>query len=311
MLDQETITGTEIPISEICLDADFNCRRNLTTVSCIPLANSIAVEGLLNPITVRRLRDTAKNGLPSEKDLVDKGFKYKVVAGHRRFTACKYLGWDKIPVAKILADTNSDFTSKTVCAIENLHREDLTLYEEALAIKHYYLYDWSIADVAAAIRKSPPWVATRFKLLQLPDVIQNLAHEGTIRATDVDRLYKYRNEQDVLLEQAAKIKSKNQGVKSILDELKAKDPKKPKGTQKKRRDVPEIEKMILFLAKVFKDHQEQTLSTFVFITPEGFSLATSALAWAAGNLTNEEFFLRVEILCDYLNIKFDTSEHIA
>src|SRR3954468_4067267 len=84
------------------------------------LAESLRQEGLIQPITVRKL-------LPMAGDREDPG--YELVSGERRLRAAKLLGWDMIEARIISVISEGEVAAKGL--IENLQREDLNPVEEA------------------------------------------------------------------------------------------------------------------------------------------------------------------------------------
>lgn len=109
-------TGTfrTIPLSDITIIRETRQRRTLSNID--NLADSISRLGLIQPIVVT-------------PDLI-------LVAGERRITACKALGWDSIP-----AQLTTDLDSTTLHLIEleeNIKREDLTWQEQHDAMMEYY-----------------------------------------------------------------------------------------------------------------------------------------------------------------------------
>ena len=112
------------------------------------LCNSISEIGLLQPIIVR-----IKNDLDP----------YEVVAGNRRFYACKKLGLKKIPC--IVVDVDDKFAFE-IALIENIQRKDLKTLEEAKAFKDYvYEYGWGgISSLSVKIGKSVSYITKRIKL---------------------------------------------------------------------------------------------------------------------------------------------------
>jgi ParB family transcriptional regulator, chromosome partitioning protein len=86
------------------------------------LVQSIKIDGIINPITVSK----------NETD------KYEIVAGRRRFKACKILGLKEIPVAIELQfyDKND---KQRIALIENLHHKDLSDIEKANGILSIYI----------------------------------------------------------------------------------------------------------------------------------------------------------------------------
>jgi ParB family chromosome partitioning protein len=133
--------------------------RTFSSAEIFDLTNSIAQKGLLQPIIVR----------PKEKH-------YEIVAGNRRFEACKSLRWRKI-VCHIV-DLN-DREAFEVSLIENIQRKSLNPLEEAHAFKIYVKeFGWGgISDLAAKIGKSISYVDKRLRLLDLPkEVIESISN---------------------------------------------------------------------------------------------------------------------------------------
>jgi len=124
------------------------------------LARSIREKGLLHPLVVRHT-DTKKQ--------------YQIIAGNRRYVACKSLGWRKIPCHIIeIADDKEAFE---LSLIENIQRRTLNPLEEAHAFKIYVSdFGWGgVSDLAKKIGKSTSYVDRRLQLLDLPrDVIQKI-----------------------------------------------------------------------------------------------------------------------------------------
>ena len=111
----EKIIYSYIDILNI-IKSPFPLRDDLSEIDA--LASSIKQKGLLQPILVRT------------KEL------YEIVAGNRRYQACKSLGWRRI--ACHIADLN-DKDAFEISLIENVQRKTLTALEEAHAFKRYYL----------------------------------------------------------------------------------------------------------------------------------------------------------------------------
>lgn len=140
--------------------SQFPVRYNISkdSVETINLKQSIKEHGLLQPIVIRPLLH---------------GF--EIVAGHRRFAACKSLRWRFIP-CKI-----REFTDKQAYEIqltENLQRKSLDPIEEAEAYQKYVVdFGWGgVSDLAKKVGKSEEYVSHRMQLLKLPqDVKEKVA----------------------------------------------------------------------------------------------------------------------------------------
>ncbi|MGC8579296.1 MAG: ParB/RepB/Spo0J family partition protein [bacterium] len=127
------------------------------------LISSIKERGLIYPIIVR-----------------PKGSYFEIVAGNRRFEACKRLGWKFIPC--IIEDID-DKDALLVNIIENLQRENLDPVTEAELFKKYIdKYGWgSTSDLAKNIGKSVGYVSQRLALLKLPDTVKDMLRANIIK----------------------------------------------------------------------------------------------------------------------------------
>jgi len=117
------------------------------------LADSIAVHGIIQPLTVRQL--------PS-------GY-YQIIAGERRWRAARLAGLSEVPAVTIEAD---DKKAMELALIENLQRQDLNPVEEALGYQTL-ITDHGLTQEEAAkqVGKSRPAVANALRLLALPSEI--------------------------------------------------------------------------------------------------------------------------------------------
>lgn len=125
------------------------------------LADSLALLGLLNPITVQA-----------------NGDRYTVVAGRRRLAAAKKLGWTAIAVTHF---SGSAFNATAATAAENIARSNLTPVEEALLLKPLVENDPAGIDgAAAALGRSRAWIDSRLELLAWPESLAVAVHEKKI-----------------------------------------------------------------------------------------------------------------------------------
>lgn len=126
------------------------------------LAESIEKNGLLQPIVVR----------PMEKG------KYQIIAGERRYRAFKKLGRTMIPA--IVRDYEDEEVDK-LQLVENVQREDLNPYDEAIAyLKLKEKYGLKQDDIAKAVGKSRPYISNMTRLLSLEDEILEMLKKGEI-----------------------------------------------------------------------------------------------------------------------------------
>jgi len=123
------------------------------------LVDSIRQTGLLQPIVVRGLEDEY----------------YEIVAGNRRYQACRKLSWRKITCHIVELDDKQSFE---LALIENIQRETLNPIDEAKAFRIYVSeFGWGgVSELAKKIGKSASYVTKRIGLLDLPhEVIQSVA----------------------------------------------------------------------------------------------------------------------------------------
>ena len=127
------------------------------------LAKSIEKDGLLQPIIVRPLEDG-----------------YQIVAGERRYHACKKIGLDTIPVKIVTLD---EARAQEIALVENLQRENINPIEEAWGYRRLMeLGDYKQKDIAKAISKNPSTISNALRLLDLPDEVQELMFDGKLSA---------------------------------------------------------------------------------------------------------------------------------
>lgn len=168
-----------IPVGDIYYDAEFNCRGEFTLQSVKDLAESIRENGLQFPIVVQPY-----NTKP-----------FRLLAGHRRYKAATtFLKWNEIP-----AQVRPKLTEKQARILnftENLERKDLNILEEAKALANTFGRDASLRTVAAAIKRDTRWVHVRFKLLDLPDVVQTMAAAGQLSTTNICSIWRLKGDKD-------------------------------------------------------------------------------------------------------------------
>jgi ParB family chromosome partitioning protein len=136
-------------------------RKSLDNEKLGELADSIKQHGLLFPIIVRKT-DT----------------KYEIIAGERRFHACRKVGIDMIPA--IVREASDDESFK-LSLVENLQREDLNPMEEAEAFctlkEHFRLTHQEIAE---AVMKDRSTVSNALRLITLPEDVKTSLRDGKI-----------------------------------------------------------------------------------------------------------------------------------
>lgn len=160
----ETIT---IKLSQVVRN-EKQPRREFNEQTITELSESIKKEGLLSPITVRRVsRDTL-----SEQENI-----FEIIQGERRYRASQQAGLLKIPV--IIRELSEE-DAFHLSVIENIQREDLTPIEEAKAFQKYIELGYKHDQIAEKVSKSRTYVSSRLRLLKLMPCIQDWISDGKI-----------------------------------------------------------------------------------------------------------------------------------
>lgn len=134
-------------------------RRNFDEESLGRLADSIKEHGLLQPIVVRPINDGD----------------YQIVAGERRWRACRMLGMTEVPVIIKKLD---DFETAQIALIENLQREDLNPIEEAQGYQELMdKYGMTQEAVSKTLGRSRSSIANLLRLLNLPDEVKQMVEK--------------------------------------------------------------------------------------------------------------------------------------
>lgn len=128
------------------------------------LADSIAVHGIIQPLTVREM----PNGY------------YQIIAGERRWRAARMANLSDVPAVIIEAD---DKKAMELALIENLQRQDLNPLEEALGYQTLMNeYGLTQEEAAGRVGKSRPAVANALRLLGLCPEVQERVRKGELSA---------------------------------------------------------------------------------------------------------------------------------
>ena len=159
-LKQETGGKNLISINEISI-SKFQTRKKFDEEKLKELSESIAKNGLLQPIIVRKGK---KN--------------FELVAGERRLKACKLVGIDKILAIVSDFDDRKAFESGL---IENLQREDLTSIEEAEGYNRLMNeFNYTQEELAIIVSKSRSHVANLLRLISLPKEVKKFILDGKL-----------------------------------------------------------------------------------------------------------------------------------
>lgn len=179
---EDMVATNTLSINEIVPNKD-QPRKTFDEGTLMELADSIRQHGVLQPLLVRPL--------PSGG--------YQLVAGERRWRACRMVGLKEVPVVvKELTDTET----MEIAIIENLQREDLNPIEEAEGLQA--LIDkcgFTQEEIATSVGKSRPAIANSLRLLRLPPEVLEMTKNGEISAGHARALLALEN--DALIYEAA------------------------------------------------------------------------------------------------------------
>jgi ParB family chromosome partitioning protein len=151
----------ELPV-EFLQRGKYQPRQDISAESLEELANSIRLQGVLQPIVVRPIGPQ----------------KYEIIAGERRWRACQLAGLEKIPV--VIKEVADD-AAIAMALIENIQRENLNPIEEAMAL-HRLQQEFQLTqqEVADAVGKSRSTVTNLLRLMGLKEDVRRMLEHGDI-----------------------------------------------------------------------------------------------------------------------------------
>jgi ParB family chromosome partitioning protein len=151
----------QLPV-EFLQRGQYQPRRDLNPEALQELANSIAAQGVMQPIVVRPVGDD----------------RYEIIAGERRWRATQQAGLDSIPA---IVRNVSDEATIAMALIENIQREDLNAMEESLALLRLQdEFSLTQQQVADAVGKSRSAVTNLMRLASLEPAVQQQLERGEL-----------------------------------------------------------------------------------------------------------------------------------
>ncbi|MYA80040.1 MAG: ParB/RepB/Spo0J family partition protein [Acidobacteriia bacterium] len=215
-------------------------RRAFDPQAIEELAQSIRVDGVIQPIVVRQQQD-----------------RFQLVVGERRLRAARIAGIDEIPA--IVKDV-SDERLLQVALVENIQREDLNPIEVATALRTMaHDLDLSHEELAERTGKDRTSVTNQLRLLRLPEDIQQLVAERRLSMGHARAILSLDNvkQQRALAEKAAA-----QGLSVRQVERTARELNEPR--KRAKQDTPLDPNVLAAL-----DRLEEVLSTKVHLVERG------------------------------------------
>lgn len=228
---EEKTTPTTLRLSEI-QPRSGQPRKNFDKDTLATLADSIAANGLIQPIAVR----ATPSGL------------YEIIAGERRWRASKLAGLTEVPV--IILDSDDKKTAE-LSLIENIQREDLNPIEEAMAYRslmtEFGLTQEQVADKVGISRAA---VANKLRLLDLPSDASKMLADGELSEGHFRALLGLR-EKDMIAELAAIAIENGLSVRQV-EELVRKTNEKLQKTLEDDDEKPRSVKEVDYVAELEK-----------------------------------------------------------
>jgi ParB family chromosome partitioning protein len=140
----------------------YQPRRDMDPQALEELANSIRVQGVMQPIVVRPIADG----------------RFEIIAGERRWRATQQAGLDSIPA--VIRDV-TDEAAIAMALIENIQREDLNPIEEGIALQRLQQeFQLTQQQVADAVGKSRVSITNLLRLMSLPEDVKLLLERGDL-----------------------------------------------------------------------------------------------------------------------------------
>jgi len=165
IVSAEVESGRNVDFSEIKIQEispnPHQPRTDFPEEKIAELMQSIEKDGLLQPILVR-----------------PEGSGYQIVAGERRWQACKKLGFKTIAAKVLIAN---DAEAQEIALVENLQRDNLNAIEEARGYQRLLeLRGCKQKDIAEAVSKNQTTISNALRLLNLPEEVQELMFDGLL-----------------------------------------------------------------------------------------------------------------------------------
>ncbi|MEP0367615.1 MAG: ParB/RepB/Spo0J family partition protein [Cyclobacteriaceae bacterium] len=228
--EKETLSGSGATIrgaiSEIALEQievnPFQPRTDFNQTALEELAESIRVQGIIQPITVRALSEN----------------EFQLISGERRFQASKLAGLEKIPAYIRTAD---DQQMLEMALIENIQRENLNAIEIALSYQRLLAEcDLKQEELGDRVGKNRSTVNNYLRLLKLPPDIQIALRDGKISMGHARAIINIENV-DLQLDIFKKILSQDLSVRKVEELVRGSGKEKPTASPKS--SDPEISKL--------------------------------------------------------------------
>ena len=220
----------EVEISEIRVP-DGRFRRIRCDESLAALAESIREHGIIEPLIVRRVL-----GIGGEAE-------FTLVAGERRLRAAEMAGLTTVPVVSVEA---GEVDVAILAIIENLHREDLSMFEEAASIQSLISLTGMTQEACAKkLSVSQSYVANKLRLLRLSEGEQEKIEENGLTERHARALLRLEDKEEreevlsIIIKREMNVSRTEEYIEDIIcaKSRMAERESKPKGSEQKRKLV--------------------------------------------------------------------------
>lgn len=274
-MDYEVV---QIPLAEIFADPAFNCRGNINALDVIELARDIQDKGLLSPIIIQPYTNPAK---PQ--------YKYRIVAGHRRHKACMVSEMRTMPC--FIREHLTELDARFINLNENIKRQDLNIMQEAKAIEYFFLIGMTETDIATKLNCTRGWTQIRGMCLKLQPEFQKEIELGNINQVQIRDLYTIKKNGgsfDEMVSFVHKVKNTKMGKGGTKREVNVRT---TRPDSKRKRNLTECLEIQSMIRDVF-----------------GNGLATRAIAWTLGEISDIEMLTTIKETADKVGVKFEIPE---
>jgi ParB family chromosome partitioning protein len=235
----------KLPI-EFLQRGKYQPRRDMDPEKLKELSDSIAAQGIIQPIIVRKLVDD----------------KYEIIAGERRWRAAQLAELQEVPV---LVKDIDDRSVMAVALIENIQREDLNALEEAEAL-HRLLDEFELThqQIAEAVGKSRATVSNLLRLLDLAAEVKTMLGKGQLEMGHARALLGLDDAKQV--EIANKVVKQGLTVRAVEKLVREQNQEKPVVVKKVDPDTLRLQRQLSERtgAKVEINHQENGKGKLIF-----------------------------------------------
>lgn len=226
----------QLPVEKI-VPNPHQPRKNFDDAELNMLAESIKQNGILQPLSARK---------------VDDG--YELISGERRLRAAKLIGLENVPC--IVVDI-TERNSAVLAIVENIQRQDLSFFEEAIAIEKLIdFYGMTQEDAAIKLGKAQSTIANKLRLLKLSEKEMEMIAENGLTERHARALLRLNTPEQRLyaIERISKGKLNVERAEKLVDEILS-DQKEKESIKKRSGAFKDIRLFINTISKAVETMQ--------------------------------------------------------